>query len=694
MDPVDPLDPLGLFSRTPSPVTPLGEAGEDDNTAPDVEEEEEEEYEEDDESLEGPIASEDGSLTYDPLQEPDTDSSFPDETPRNDVWGRRERAGKRLQRWIANEETPNDPCPVRACRLGPDDLNPLLHTAVQETKRLREELQVEIEALGYPANRYYHVSIIQPVGPNIQPFIWDNPQRNAWEAVVGENILNTDYMYRYRGERGFHSADVFTAIYRYYFPMNSLKSVIFNTVLNKSTLRQVQRLYTHFNLFPTTTVPLRDAWLEHITWPYGSSEYRALLGSHMGRTVAYLVLAAFPRGSHRISQIVTWYVIADREAFDENDRAELYMRFDIEPILHRSPLLEGLPLDRMDGAELAREGERMTARGRKTRRPPPVPAGDEPAPVAPLPLLPPVFGTPHESVAIRRFERPSGEPTFALDPKGIFVRKKHDARKEAAKMILEKARPKPKKGEHLPEPFPEPAPPVAKRGRGRPRKVREAPKARPGPATPTRGYDDKRGPEGPKMIPEAPRARPEVHERFPEELPAPLPAPVPGAHREPARASARRKRAASDPAPNSASRRKLLKLYFPGEAEKIEVKMPDPRKTVAELEKAKIKKLTPKKETLKKETPKKATPKKATPKKAEPKKAEPKKRVTRKTKIKEELKKLEAKDAETENDSAPPKNVPQFQLPKEELKKPGKGKGKGKRVAPESQKEEAKRQKR
>ncbi|KAJ5751710.1 hypothetical protein N7520_008627 [Penicillium odoratum] len=138
-------------------------------------------------------------------------------------------------------------------------------------------------------------------------------------------------------------------------------------------------------------------------------------------------------------------------------------------------------------------------------------------------------------------------------------------------------------------------------------------------------------------------SRPGVREPFPEEIPAPLPAPVPGAHHEPARASAGRKRAASDPAPNSASRRKLVRLYFPGEAEKIEVKMPDPRKAEtelykdvikkaeAELEKAKIKKETPKKETPKKATPKKATPKKATPKVTTPKKAETKKRVTRKT---------------------------------------------------------------
>jgi hypothetical protein len=53
---------------------------------------------------------------------------------------------------------------------------------------------------------------------------------------------------------------------------------------------------------------------------HGSIEYQELLGTELGKGVAALILAAFTRGTVRITQIVVWYY---------NGSAQI--RFEIEP---------------------------------------------------------------------------------------------------------------------------------------------------------------------------------------------------------------------------------------------------------------------------------------------------------------------------------------------------------------------------
>jgi hypothetical protein len=57
------------------------------------------------------------------------------------------------------------------------------------------------------------------------------------------------------------------------------------------------------------------------TWEYDGDEYKALLGTQIGKIAASFVLGAFTRGTHRICRVVTWI----------NDSL-LCMRFDIEAV--------------------------------------------------------------------------------------------------------------------------------------------------------------------------------------------------------------------------------------------------------------------------------------------------------------------------------------------------------------------------
>lgn len=104
------------------------------------------------------------------------------------------------------------------------------------------------------------------------------------------------------------------------FHIDTLRHVFFENVQNLETAPFVRRaLYTEEN---NLSWPRKSPQ----TWEYGTPEYDGLLGSRLGKIVGYLVLGAFPRGTRRITQIVTW------AADPENHDRRLQIRFDIDDV--------------------------------------------------------------------------------------------------------------------------------------------------------------------------------------------------------------------------------------------------------------------------------------------------------------------------------------------------------------------------
>ncbi|KAJ5661282.1 uncharacterized protein N7484_000654 [Penicillium longicatenatum] len=433
---LDPIDPLGLGPPTPSLAS--RHSGSTDSSA--------------DKAAvaaglaEGPVAGEDGMLELNPLDEPMTDSSFPDDAPRPDRmdrWGRRERRGLRFQRWIEHAATPGDPCPILPCALGPEDVGPFVTDLPDMT--LPPDISQDALRMGLIANTDIlakFASVSQPVDAASGA-----QQLNNWQVYVAEGILCISFMFRYRGRRGFHTSDVMKVACEYFYPMESLKSVYYSKVANPSDIRFVARIYDEFNLFPTDDEPERDTHFTPQEWKHGSSEYRALLGTYTGRVVAYLILGAYPRRTHRISRVVTWYT------WDDHDKiALLQMRFDIEPIPVPTPPLEGMYLDPLGVPEYAKRKERMTSRGRPQKAKAPAPG---PGPVAgppAKPFLPPVFGTPKAGSVTHRIKCPEVKrPKIPEEPRPLFEGGKRPAflapgtgpKDERPKMIPEEPRPRP-----------------------------------------------------------------------------------------------------------------------------------------------------------------------------------------------------------------------------------------------------------
>jgi hypothetical protein len=109
------------------------------------------------------------------------------------------------------------------------------------------------------------------------------------------------------------------AFYERDFDLNDLRCVFVNGIINKNTVGFIrEHIYNpeDFNEFPGLDFAPQ-------TWKYASPEYDGLLGTRIGKVVAYLVLGAFERGTRRISQIVT---------YSYEGISAVHMRFDIEVV--------------------------------------------------------------------------------------------------------------------------------------------------------------------------------------------------------------------------------------------------------------------------------------------------------------------------------------------------------------------------
>ncbi|KAJ5552186.1 hypothetical protein N7494_001564 [Penicillium frequentans] len=471
-EPLDPLDPLELGSFTPSAESRNGRSTNSSagSTAPAGG------------STEGPVPDEGGVLSLNPLDEPMTDSSYPDDEPRPgrmDRWGRRERRGFRFQRWLEHADTPGDPCPVQPIEIVADDVarlcdhEPLDLTlppnVARDAQRLGLIRSVDIKAK--------FVEVTQPVQAPGEP-----QQSNNWQL------------------RGLHTSEIMAVVYGYLcLGMGSLKSIYYSKVANPSDLRFVARIYQELNLLPTEEEPDRETHLQPQEWKHGSSEYRALLGTYMGRVVVYMILGACP-GRFKISRVVTWYT-----EDEEEDTTILQMRFDLEWIPVSTPSLESRSLDPMGKPEYAKRKERMSSRGRlRKAKPLATKIGPRAGPPPATPILPPVFGTPKAGSVTRRIKLPRvapgpvpkygpqqwflGPPILPNSPEEGYREPVHKPQKRAREPALV-------------EPAPEPTAKKAKKAKNTPEEPKNAP-------DPKGGKTTKRAPAEPALERPAKKAKP------------------------------------------------------------------------------------------------------------------------------------------------------------------------------------------
>lgn len=154
--------------------------------------------------------------------------------------------------------------------------------------------------------------------------------RTAPGVIIMENIIRhqpaTDQP---------HCNELALAFYTRDYPIESLKNVFVTGIQNLQTRGYLEsHLYKDFlsqetkdwNSYSSET----EASMHTRAWERDSEEFETLMGTRIGRTVGYLVLCGFPRGTRRIARI--WIQLT----YIWNYRFEF--RFDIEPIsLSASP---------------------------------------------------------------------------------------------------------------------------------------------------------------------------------------------------------------------------------------------------------------------------------------------------------------------------------------------------------------------
>lgn len=110
-----------------------------------------------------------------------------------------------------------------------------------------------------------------------------------------------------------HPSEIALALYDHDIGgIESLRYVFALCVVNVQT----QHLLMH-DIYPSWPRTAPDIW------EYGSQQYEEIIGTRIGRTVGYLMLGGFARGSRRIARIVVFCV-----------DSTLQIRFDIEAILN------------------------------------------------------------------------------------------------------------------------------------------------------------------------------------------------------------------------------------------------------------------------------------------------------------------------------------------------------------------------
>lgn len=135
---------------------------------------------------------------------------------------------------------------------------------------------------------------------------------NVWEGLVTRGILVIEEIKR---THGFYMSEISQAVYEKSYPIDTLEQIFILDVENKDTLGFVSEcLYT-----PSNGLQWPDEETRY--WDYDTPEFKALLGTKIGQTVAHIILGAFERGSRRISRIGTSFL------FDF-----LQMRFEIQKI--------------------------------------------------------------------------------------------------------------------------------------------------------------------------------------------------------------------------------------------------------------------------------------------------------------------------------------------------------------------------
>ena len=230
-------------------------------------------------------------------------------------YGKRQEDGAQRRRWI---ERLSEPCPIPRNTL---TFEQLAHAFTFRQPILSRYMDIPLfqAAAEVGVAGSYHSEA--PLSFRIWAIDCANEFR--WRGRVGPGVMLLEDIERPRQSHAPHMSQISLALYSRDYPVETLKYVFVSTVINIHTISLIQdQLYTARNNLDWPWKMSIDLGPQYtVAWEDGTEEYDALLGTKIGKLVAYIVLGAFPRGTRRIARIVTWPTDA---------RGGANIRFDIE----------------------------------------------------------------------------------------------------------------------------------------------------------------------------------------------------------------------------------------------------------------------------------------------------------------------------------------------------------------------------
>ena len=239
-----------------------------------------------------------------------------EKTPPRETVNRYQATGAQFEDWMANTNPTGPACPVVQSTLTLDDLvkgNPP-RKAIFDIWEVGfvappAEIRGTLKSAGLPHDtrvknyRYSKMNSSEAMRkvPSYEHYIVEG-------AIIVKAV--------YRKERGPQWNDVALALYKHEAAIDTLRYVYYTTVENTETQPLVGKV-----LYKNLPGPGSETELSFRIWRMHTPEFQQILGTKLGRATSRLVLAAWPRGTHQIPRINTWFLSGN-----------LHMRFDIEPI--------------------------------------------------------------------------------------------------------------------------------------------------------------------------------------------------------------------------------------------------------------------------------------------------------------------------------------------------------------------------
>ncbi|KAJ5108194.1 hypothetical protein N7456_004869 [Penicillium angulare] len=230
-------------------------------------------------------------------------------------WESYQADGSQLRRWISNEAN-QPPCPI----------NPSALSFAEAVGRLRAPIErregVDVDDPTGQLREFGYSDRLTNSQESNSRWIHFNGGTFIWDGYIAQGMISLTAISR--PGKNIHPpvSQLSQAIYQRDFNIDTLRHVFVWDITNIDTIQLIssEQLYGVHN-------GLQWPSIQRLTYDHGTAEYDALLGTRIGKVVAYLVLGAWPRGTRRISQITTC----------ANTVGAGILRFDIEAVGRGAP---------------------------------------------------------------------------------------------------------------------------------------------------------------------------------------------------------------------------------------------------------------------------------------------------------------------------------------------------------------------